>query len=167
MSISNYAVYTETDPPVLLRVGSINTLMVPYQAGAGERVVITETAVDPLTSRAVIDDPAYTGIYTPETIVTIVPKVLNAIVVTPKVHNGTIINDTTFLANGVDTVIFTGIGTAAKFDIRMPENMGITDVIDAVITDGTALITTIVPGYYHIDIDDGVTTSYKATIHAV
>lgn len=170
MSISNFAVFSDINPPVLLRTGAVATEMVPYQAAAGERAVITATLMDPTTSKAVISDPNYNGTYLPEvfdpatgqvttpgTIVTVVPKTTNACVV----------DKTTFTANGTDAVTITGIGTGAKVDIRMPSDIGIDDIIDTVVTDGVAIITTTEKGAYRIDIDDGTTTHYEVTIYAV
>jgi hypothetical protein len=91
----------------------------------------------------------------------------NPPVVTPKTTNSITINKTTFTANGADEVVISGVGAGALVDIKMPTLADIPDILDSRVDDGVAIITTIEPGSYLVNIDDGQTQPYEVTINAI
>jgi hypothetical protein len=88
-------------------------------------------------------------------------------VVTPKTTNSISINKTGFTANGSDEVIISGVGAGALVDIRMPPLINVPDILDVPVDDGQAIITTLYPGAYLVNIDDGQTQPYEVTLNAV
>jgi hypothetical protein len=88
-------------------------------------------------------------------------------VVTLKATNNIAINKTTFFASGTDEVIISGIGSGALVDIRMPPSIDVPDILDVPVDDGQAIITTLYPGAYLVNIDDGQTQPYEVTLNAV
>jgi hypothetical protein len=149
--ITEFTVYNGAG--TILRTGSALESQAQEQADAskGESVVFTRSDINNDTT-GVSDD---------------VGDPVGTIVVKPKTTNSITINKTSFSANGLDEIIINGVGSGALVDIRMPPAADIPDILDSRVDDGVAIITTVEPGSYLVNIDDGVTKPYEVTINAI
>lgn len=78
----------------------------------------------------------------------------------------TSINRTSIVANGIATLTISPIPPGALYAVTVPQGVGLDEIPEGTINDGSLVITTTVKGTYSVRLRSGYFLDYKATFNA-
>ena len=144
--IVDFTVYDQTGKVV--RTGACPAGMEQYQyePADGENIAVINAKIE--TTR--IDATTTPG--TP-TVVVLLPASIS-------------LNKSSFTADGVDIVIFSGVPINSSVSIKMPALTGLTDIYGVTVNDGALSISTTIRGLYVVEIRNANHTIYEASVNA-